>query len=544
MMKQVTSGRIRAVGVLLALVIAFPVVRPQSVLAAPASHPSQQPSAQVCGTVVTVSSTSITINATSGASGTVIYAISPGVVVPSGLTTSSPVCVVLTGTTVIGFIPPGGTQVCGIVLNSLGQYLTINTTYGAVGTIVYLLSVTAPVPVGVGIGSEVCFIQVGGTIVQFLTVVSGGGSSSGGASLSKAVQNISMGTAETTAVTAYDGNTIQYRLLYSNMTGTVATASLTDVLKSGQYFVTGSCYPIACFFDPTTQTVSFNLGTLPAGISSSVTFRVTIVVSGPLSIPNYAILSATGMASSTSNTTVVTIPPTSPGPGAVFYPPYYYYPPFHPIPYVPPYYLPPQFAYGAVTICGLVSGFRPPAGGAGYISINNETLILFPNTVVGGAPFTVGSVYCVTFTVGPTGQISSVIIGPNLPGTSYICGSISPYSSGYMPYGYGSGPYSNYSPYPGYNPYGGYGQYPGYGPYSGYGGPTSYGWGGPMVVGGYPFQVAPGTYFPYQPQYGNPYCFLMNPQGSITGSLSAVPTAANAVEEPSGRRLPQGRGMT
>jgi hypothetical protein len=63
-----------------------------------------------------------------------------------------------------------------------------------------------------------------------------------------------------------------------------------------------------------------------------------------------------------------------------------------------------------------------------------------------------------------------------------------------------------------------------------------YGWGGPMVVGGYPYQVSPNTYFPFQPQYNNPYCFLTSPQGVITGSLSIVPTAAREIESPGGYR--------
>jgi hypothetical protein len=61
-----------------------------------------------------------------------------------------------------------------------------------------------------------------------------------------------------------------------------------------------------------------------------------------------------------------------------------------------------------------------------------------------------------------------------------------------------------------------------------------------MVIGGYPYQMAPNTYFPFYPQYGNPYCFLMNQQGYVNGSLSTVPTAATAVEDPSGTRTSPG----
>jgi hypothetical protein len=63
-----------------------------------------------------------------------------------------------------------------------------------------------------------------------------------------------------------------------------------------------------------------------------------------------------------------------------------------------------------------------------------------------------------------------------------------------------------------------------------------------MMIGGYPFYVPPSTYFPFNPQYGNPYCFTMGQQGAITGSVSVVPTAATPVEEPSGHLLPGRRG--
>lgn len=62
-----------------------------------------------------------------------------------------------------------------------------------------------------------------------------------------------------------------------------------------------------------------------------------------------------------------------------------------------------------------------------------------------------------------------------------------------------------------------------------------------MMIGGYPYMVGNGAYFSYYPQYGNPYCFVMN-GGYISGSLSVVPTAAHIADEPasvhrSGRSL-------
>jgi uncharacterized repeat protein (TIGR01451 family) len=485
------------------------------------------------------------MNATSPALGAVSYSIGSGVTVPAGLIAGSPVCVLVYGSVIAAFVPAGAIQVCGTVVSVSPTSLSLVAYFGATGPVTYPIGSGVTVPGGLIAGSQVCVVVLGGTVIQFTFAGSSGGSAAG-LTLAKAAQEISLGNAEGTAITTYLNDTVQYRLSYSNGTGSAVTGpTLTDILQAGQNYVFGSCAPAACTVNPSTQTVTFTLPTIPAGVSSSVTFRVTVNTSGPAVISNVATLSSTNMATVSSNSTTLTIGPPSPGPGPAFYPPYNYYP-YYPPSFTYPNY-PPYNPYGSsfngtVTVCGVISGYRPPIGGAGYIEINGENLILFAGMVPGGIPFSVGGSYCITFVVSAYGQITSLIVATNLPGMNYLCGPVSPFQTGYTPYG-ANMPYPGYTPYAGYNPYQGYGQYPGYGPYAGSGAYNGYyGWGGPIVIGGYPYQVAPNTYFPFSPQYGNPYCFMMNQQGYVSGSLSAVPTAATPAEAPSGTRLPARRG--
>jgi hypothetical protein len=56
-----------------------------------------------------------------------------------------------------------------------------------------------------------------------------------------------------------------------------------------------------------------------------------------------------------------------------------------------------------------------------------------------------------------------------------------------------------------------------------------------MLIGGYPFFVAPNTVFPFQLQTGASFCFLLSPVGAVTGSLSVVPTLATPYTVPERR---------
>jgi hypothetical protein len=76
---------------------------------------------------------------------------------------------------------------------------------------------------------------------------------------------------------------------------------------------------------------------------------------------------------------------------------------------VPTYFQSPVPAVNV--LCGVISGYRDPSGGAGYITVDGETIILQPGVAPSGA-FTIGTAYCVTFTLASNGQVLSLTIPP------------------------------------------------------------------------------------------------------------------------------------
>lgn len=333
-------------------------------------------------------------------------------------------------------------------------------------------------------------------------------------SVSKTVRDLSTGGPDATALAANAGDILQYSLTVTNGSSASLTGvTLSDPLQPGQAFITGSCN-VQCSFNGTT--VSFTFASSPPG-PYTVTFRVYVVsarYSAGTQIPNTATASAAGMPVATSNTTVVTI-------GGVPYTPPTGYPTFTGAPF---------FTTSAVRVCGVISAYVAASSSDGYLTMNGLTYGIMPYLVPQGVSIVVGASFCITFTINQYCLITSLSVAPNLPAVNYACGPISQFTPGYNPY-------PGFNPYPGYNPYPSYSPWPGYGPYPWGGNPGTYGYGGPIMIGGYPFPVAPNTYFPFYPQYGNPYCFLMNQQGYVTGSLSVIPTAATPVEEPSGFRV-------
>jgi uncharacterized repeat protein (TIGR01451 family) len=182
----------------------------------------------------------------------------------------------------------------------------------------------------------------------------------------------------------------------------------------------------------------------------------------------------------------------------------------------------------AAVVCGTLNGYTVPTGSGGSLTVNAIGYYLSPGAVINGNPV-VGQGYCFSFTFNAVSLITSVSAVPYGATAPYVCGAVTQYTGVSTPPGAApiAGPPGTVQAPPGTTPGGPYPVTTAYGP-------GFYGWGGPLVIGGYPYPVAPGTAFPFQPGYGNNYCFAVSPQGAVTGSLSVVPTAAFAVESPGG----------
>ena len=372
------------------------------------------------------------------------------------------------------------------------------------------------------------------------TTVTVGGITGGPGCLkaTKAARDVTLGQSYGTSIYAFPGDLVRYQIVvYNGCGGTVTGVSISDPLQAGQTF--SACVPTTCTVSA--NTVSFSVGDMPSGTSTTVYIDVTVSPSYVnQTITNAATASSTNTGSTSTNTTYVTVvtngtcysynpscapPPCYNNPACNPQPQPCYY---NPSCYTPPTYLPPSYtpSTASILICGVISAYTPAGAGLGYMGINGMTFGINPYVVPGGLPFTVGASFCVLITFTAYAQVGAFTVQPNAAGVPYVCGNLSPYSPGYAPY-------PGFNPYPGYNPNPGYGSYPGYGPSPYPGNPAMYGYGGPMMLGGYPFPVASGAQFPYGFSYGNPYCFLMN-GGYVSGALSSVPVAATPAEDPAG----------
>jgi len=353
-------------------------------------------------------------------------------------------------------------------------------------------------------------------------------------SLQKLVRDATLGGAFGQTTQARPGDTLQYQITATSASGTVNNVTVTDVLQSGQTMNMGTC---GCA-QSGSNVYTFNVGNVTAGSPVSFTFSVT-TPSGTGTIYNTASAVSSNAPAVNSNTTQTYVSQPQP----VVYPPIYY-PPSYGNGNVCTY---PSFTncvFGNVyatslTICGTVTAFSAATGsGVGTLTMNGETFLLAQNTTYTGQTLSIGLSFCVTFRLVSNGLINAVAASPNLAGTNYVCGVVSPFTNGYYPYA-NYAP-NGYQPYAGYNPY--YsgttmGPYAMNGQYNGY-----YGYNGPMVIGGYPFQVSSSTAFPFTIGYNTSYCFLLNNSGSVSGSLSVIPTAAHTIDLPSGMRHGRANG--
>lgn len=349
----------------------------------------------------------------------------------------------------------------------------------------------------------------------------------------KLVRDVTTGGAFASTAQARPGDVLQYRIVVNSTSGTAYNVKVADTLQSGQLMDLNSC---GCTSGATND-YTFALGNVTAGTAAVVTFNVTVPVNASGTIYNKATAFASNAASVYCIVATYVVAPT------VVYPPVF----------VPPSYgngnvcTYPSFtncgfgnvSANSLTVCGTVTAFSASTNvGVGGLTIGGENFLLAQNTAYTGQSLSVGLGFCVTFTVSTNGLVSAVAASPNLAGTNYVCGVVSPFTNGYYPYA-NYAP-NGYLPYAGYNPY--YngttmGPYAMNGQFNGY-----YGFNGPMVIGGYPFQVSSSTAFPFTIGYNTSYCFLLNNSGSVSGSLSVIPTAAHTIDLPSGMRHGRANG--
>jgi len=351
--------------------------------------------------------------------------------------------------------------------------------------------------------------------------------------IQKLVRDVTTGGTFASTAQARPGDVLQYRIIVNSTSGTAYNVKVADTLQSGQLMELNSC---GCT-SGATNNYTFALGNVTAGTAAVVTFNVTVPVNASGTIYNKATAFASNAASVYCIVATYVVAPT------VVYPPVF----------VPPSYgngnvcTYPSFtncgfgnvSANSLTVCGTVTAFSASTSfGVGGLTIGGENFLLAQNTAYTGQSLSVGLGFCITFTVSTNGLVSAVAASPNLAGTNYVCGVVSPFTNGYYPYA-NYAP-NGYLPYAGYNPY--YsgttmGPYAMNGQFNGY-----YGFNGPMVIGGYPFQVSSSTVFPFTIGYNTSYCFLLSNSGSVSGSLSVIPTAAHTIDLPSGMRHGRANG--
>ena len=493
---------VRLVGVVLACTLASQFLQPQIAAAQPG---------------LTLSKVACNLS-TAAACGTAIAA-TPGQVVQYQLTVTN------SGTTasnvtvndaIAGLQGFNGTSLCMPACSYNSSTATVSFSLGSLGTggvvtVIFSVTVLAGAS-GNLVNTGVVSATGTGNVSNTTTVTVSGVSSVSCLTVTKTLRDLNVGDAYTTNENAFAGDVVRYRIVVTNSCGfTVTAVTIGDVIPPGERVSLSSCALAGCVFNG--STVTFLIGVMPPGSTATVYLDVTIAAACGASFPNTATAGGTNTALATSNTTNLTVFCAA----------------------VPPVFVPPFAAvpFGAtIQICGVLTVFTPAITGYGFMTINGINFSLMPGLIPGGIPFAPGGFACVTITFNQFGQVAAITIAPNVAAVNFVCGVVTPFTPGFMPY-------PGFNPYPGYTPNPSPAPYPGYGPYP-IGG--IYGFGGPVMVGGYPFPVAPGTYFPVAPVFGNSSCFVMNSIGYVNGSLSVVPTAATPVEEPaavhySGRAL-------
>ena len=125
-------------------------------------------------------------------------------------------------------------------------------------------------------------------------------------------------------ITASAGDVLEYQLGYLNSgTGSATSVVVTDVVPTVHAtYVAGSCTP-ACTYDAGTHTLTWNLGTIAASGTATMTFQVQLDAAFPVgttTVSNAAVVDTAEEQPVNSNqvdaTVTVAAPPPSPSPAA------------------------------------------------------------------------------------------------------------------------------------------------------------------------------------------------------------------------------------
>ncbi|MFN2463513.1 MAG: beta strand repeat-containing protein [Candidatus Dormibacteria bacterium] len=117
-------------------------------------------------------------------------------------------------------------------------------------------------------------------------------------------------------ITAFPADVLEYRLAYTNSgDGAASSVTVADTVPTPHAtYVSGSCAGgVTCSYDPATNSLTWSLGTMPAGSNATLTFRVTLGTDFPAGtvthVSNFGTVSSAEEPIKLSNTVVANVQP-------------------------------------------------------------------------------------------------------------------------------------------------------------------------------------------------------------------------------------------
>ncbi|KRA32761.1 hypothetical protein ASD81_14715 [Nocardioides sp. Root614] len=225
---------------------------------------------------------------TSGSFGNTANA-SPGDVLEYRIIVSNTGNAAATGVVVTDAVASGSTYLTGSCTGGTSCSFSSPTVTWQVGTLAAGASVTLTFKVTLAASFPAGTTQVKNTAVidsdqeepensdETTTNVAGNANTSG----NKDVRNVTTSGSFGNTANASPGDVLEYRIIVSNTGNSPATGVVvTDTVASGSTYLTGSCTGgTSCSFS--SPTVTWQVGTLAAGASVALTFRVTLAATFP-----------------------------------------------------------------------------------------------------------------------------------------------------------------------------------------------------------------------------------------------------------------------